>query len=277
MRAAGSPRSGQRRVLTADAAMAVVVLLLGLFLAGTGGSLIQRWRSSPARHQSLGFEDQLGIAANTAGLIVIAWWATSLAIAAAAAFLERSGNVRAASAAGKFAPAYMRRLALAAVGLELLTAPLAAASTAPPVPGAPAASAASAASAPWTPTAVPAATGTRAAPHTAAPVPTPQPGTPAEAPAVASPHWRPLSPVVEPGPLAGRPLRHQPPADQANEVTVRPGDSLWSLSASRLGPFASDVDIALDWPRLYQANRDIIGGDPHLIRPGQVLKLPPGP
>ena len=247
MKAAVSPRSNQRRELTADAAMAAVVLLLGLFLAGTGGSLVQRWRSSPPRHQSLGFEDQLGIAANTAGLIVIAWWAMSLAIAAAAAFLERSGKVRAASAAGKFAPAFMRRLALAAVGLELLTAPLAAASTAPPVPGAPAASAASAA---WTPTAVP---------------------------AVANPQWRPLSPVVEPGPLAGRPLRHQHPADQASEVTVRPGDSLWSLSAARLGPFASDVDIALDWPRLYQANRDIIGGDPHLIRPGQVLKLPPGP
>ena len=46
--------------------------------------------------------------------------------------------------------------------------------------------------------------------------------------------------------------------------------------AARLGPFASDVDIALDWPRLYQANRDIIGGNPHLLRPGQVLRLPPG-
>lgn len=259
MGAAESPRPGQRRVLTADAAMAAAVLLLGLFLAGTGGSLVQRWRSSPARHQSLGFDDQLGIAANTAGLIVIAWWAMSLAIAAAAAFLERSGNVRTASAAGKFAPAFMRRLALAAVGVELLTAPLAAASTAPPDPGATAAASATpAASAAWTPTAVPAATGTPAAP-------------------VANPQWRPLSPVVEPGPLAGRQLRHRQPADQASEVTVRPGDSLWSLSAARLGPFASDVDIALDWPRLYQANRDIIGGNPHLLRPGQVLRLPPGP
>ena len=59
-------------------------------------------------------------------------------------------------------------------------------------------------------------------------------------------------------------------------MTVRPGDSLWSLSSARLGPFASDVDIALDWPLIYQANRDIIGGDPNLLRPAQVLRLPPG-
>ena len=60
-------------------------------------------------------------------------------------------------------------------------------------------------------------------------------------------------------------------------MTVRPGDSLWSLSAARLGPFASDVDIALDWPRLYQAIRDVIGANPDLLRPGQILKIPPGP
>jgi nucleoid-associated protein YgaU len=106
-----------------------------------------------------------------------------------------------------------------------------------------------------------------------APGPPPQPG----APAVVHPQWRPLSPVVEPGPLAGRQLRQPQPGSDATEVTVRPGDSLWSLSSARLGPFASDVDIALDWPRLYQANRDIIGANPHLLRPGQILRLPPGP
>ena len=51
-------------------------------------------------------------------------------------------------------------------------------------------------------------------------------------------------------------------------MTVRPGDSLWSLSSARLGPFASDVDIALDWPLIYQANRDIIGGNPNLLQAG---------
>lgn len=267
MRTAELPTPRRRRLITADAAMAALILLLGLFLAGTGGSIVRRWRSSPASHESLGFEDQIGIVANTAGLILTVWWAMSFAIAVAAALLERSGKVRAASAAGKFAPAFMRRLALAAVGLQLLTAPLATASTVPSPPGA-AATARAAASAAWTPTAAPAPPG-----EPPAVPPGVSPGT-----SVASgPQWRPLSPVIEPGPLIGRPLRLQQPAVQGAEVTVRPGDSLWSLSAARLGPFASDVDIALDWPRLYQTNRDVIGANPHLLRPGQVLRIPPGP
>ncbi|MDP9981874.1 nucleoid-associated protein YgaU [Pseudarthrobacter oxydans] len=268
MSAAEFPPAGRRRAFHADAAMAAVILLLGVILAAIGGSNVQRWRSSPGRQLPLGFEDQLGVAANTAGLIVIVWWGMSCVIAVAAALLDRCGNARAASAAGKFTPAFMRRLALAAVGLQLVTAPLAAASPLPAGPGTP--GSAPAASAAWTPPAAPATTGTPR-PATIAP-PGPQP----DAPAVAQPQWRPLSPVVEPGPLAGRPLRQQQPGAQSAEVTVRAGDSLWSLSSARLGPFASDVDIALDWPLIYQANRDIIGGNPNLLRPGQVLQLPPG-
>lgn len=220
--------------------------------------MVQRWRSSSARHQTLGFEDQLGVVANTAGLILTLWWAMSLTIAVAAALLERGGRARAAAATGQFAPAFMRRLALAAVGIQLLTAPLAAASTVQPAPSA----ASSPAAAPgWTPAPLPPGTGD-------------SPGLPGGTPAV-QPHWRPLSPAVEPGPLAGRPHRLESRPDQGPEVAVRPGDSLWSLSAARLGPFASDVDIAVDWPRIYQANKDVIGGNPHLLRPGQILRLPP--
>ena len=270
MRAAEFPQSRHRRVSHADAAMATVILTLGLFLAATGGSILQRWRSSPGRQQSLGFEDQLGVAANTAGLIVVVWWVMSFVLAVAAAFLDRCGNARAASAAGKFTPAFMRRLALAALGLQLVTAPLATASPLPALPGSP--GAAPAASAAWMPTAVPATPGTPPPAVSSTPGPAPQPG----APAVANPQWRPISPAVEPGPLAGRPLRQPQPGAQSTEVTVRPGDSLWTLSSARLGPFASDVDIALDWPLIYQANRNIIGANPHLLRPGQVLQLPPG-
>ncbi len=59
------------------------------------------------------------------------------------------------------------------------------------------------------------------------------------------------------------------------EVTVRSGDSLWSIAAAALGPLASDADIAREWPRLYAGNRDTIGANPHFLRPGQVLVLPP--
>ncbi|MET3919672.1 LysM peptidoglycan-binding domain-containing protein [Arthrobacter sp. UYEF20] len=286
-------RSAPRHFPAADAAMAVVILLLGFFLAGTGSSLVQRWRSSSARQQSLAFEDQLGIIANTTGLIVITWWVMSLTAAVAAALLERSGRTRAATAAGKFSPAFMRRLALAAVGFQLLAAPLATAATPPPGPD-PRSFPPPALSAQWTPTPA-AAKGLvlprrmldLAAPASQADTPSPAPATstgtgtgPATSPAApgpdVTPQWTPRAPAVEPGPLAARQLRTQDPAGSRAEVTVRSGDSLWSLAAAGLGPFASDVDIAREWPRLYQANRAIIGESPHLLRPGQVLRLPPG-
>lgn len=269
MRAAEPLKSRGHRVPSADAAMAAGILLLGLFLAITGGLVDRRWRSAAAHHNAPGLEDQLGIVANTVGLIVTTWWAMSLAIAVVAALLERSGKDRAASAAGKFAPAFMRRLALAAVGLQLLTAPLAAAATVQPTPTVPPAAAATVPAAPsaaWTPT---------AAPRTAAP-PAAQPTVPPGTSVAALPQWRPLGPVIEPGPLTGRPQRFQQPAGEETAVTVRPGDSLWSLSAARLGPFASDVDIALDWPRIYRANREVIGDNPDLLQPGQILRIPPG-
>ncbi|MGY2745722.1 LysM peptidoglycan-binding domain-containing protein [Arthrobacter sp. UYCu723] len=280
-------RSGPRHLPATDAALAVVILLLGFFLAGTGSSLVQRWRSSSARQQSLAFEDQLGIIANTTGLIVITWWVMSLTAAVAAALLERSGRTRAATATSKFSPAFMRRLALAAVGFQLLAAPLATAATAPPRPD-PGSFPRPAVSAQWTPTAA-AAKGLvlprrmldLAAPASQAETTAPAPATgPATSPAAPGPdvtaRWTPRAPAVEPGPLAARQLRTQDPAGSRAEVTVRSGDSLWSLAAAGLGPFASDVDIAREWPRLYQANRAIIGESPHLLRPGQVLRLPPG-
>ena len=58
------------------------------------------------------------------------------------------------------------------------------------------------------------------------------------------------------------------------EIVVRRGDSLWTLTARRLGPGASSAQIAAAWPRLYAANRAVIGTNPALIRPGQRL-VPP--
>jgi hypothetical protein len=256
--------------------MAAVILLLGVYLTATGSFLVHRWHAASARQQSLSFDDQLGIAANTAGLIVVTWWVLSLAIAVAAAALDRLGRTGAAAATGRFTPAFMRRLVLAAVGFQLLTAPLATAATAPddPGPGQAAPPAVSAAvSAAWTPS--------------DAQTREPAPAT-TRAPAVSSavdPRWKPISPVVDAGPLAAR---HTRPNDspggrrdvrevrEVREVTVRSGDSLWSIAAAALGPLASDADIAREWPRLYAGNRDVIGANPHFLRPGQVLYLPPG-
>lgn len=63
------------------------------------------------------------------------------------------------------------------------------------------------------------------------------------------------------------------PLDGAG-VTVRPGDSLWRIAARHLPAGASDAEIAAAWPLWYEANRTVIGSDPGLIHPGQVLAPP---
>ena len=47
--------------------------------------------------------------------------------------------------------------------------------------------------------------------------------------------------------------------------TVRPGDTLSAIAAG--------LGIG-DWRALYEANRSVIGPNPDLIRPGQVLSVP---
>lgn len=56
---------------------------------------------------------------------------------------------------------------------------------------------------------------------------------------------------------------------------VRRGDSLWSVVAARLGPEATDLEVARAWPRWHAANADVIGDDPHRILPGTRLVPPP--
>lgn len=82
--------------------------------------------------------------------------------------------------------------------------------------------------------------------------------------------------TTEPGhPSAPRDRPPAPPARSADEVRVGRGDSLWKLSAHRLGPDATAAEITAYWPEVYAANRKVIGADPGLITPGQVLHVPP--
>lgn len=73
----------------------------------------------------------------------------------------------------------------------------------------------------------------------------------------------------EPVPKAAQPgLEHH---------TVERGDSLWRIARMTLvsqGLPSTGADVAAYWPRIHEANREIIGSDPHLIHPGQVLELP---
>ena len=64
----------------------------------------------------------------------------------------------------------------------------------------------------------------------------------------------------------------EPAVAASHRVAV--GESLWSITASLLGPDAATADIAAAWPHLYRANVETIGADPGLIHPGTLLTVP---
>ena len=60
----------------------------------------------------------------------------------------------------------------------------------------------------------------------------------------------------------------------AAEVVVVRGDTLWSVAARHLPPDATAADVASAVQRWHAANADVVGEDPDLILPGQVLTAP---
>lgn len=91
--------------------------------------------------------------------------------------------------------------------------------------------------------------------------------------------WRPAA--VAAG-SAGHDDRADPQSAAAPgaEHVVRPGDTLWEIARDGLqaaGRSAEPADVALAWPRWYAVNADVVGPDPDLIRPGQVLVPPSMP
>ena len=56
-------------------------------------------------------------------------------------------------------------------------------------------------------------------------------------------------------------------------VVVQSGDSLWSIARQRHRG-ADNATIAADVNAWYHANREVIGGDPDLLQPGQRLSNP---
>ena len=59
---------------------------------------------------------------------------------------------------------------------------------------------------------------------------------------------------------------------------VREGDCLWRIAehalVAQLDGMVTNVEVAQFWPVIYEANRALIGDDPHLIIPGQILHIP---
>ena len=57
---------------------------------------------------------------------------------------------------------------------------------------------------------------------------------------------------------------------RGSNYTVQAGDTLWAIAQRA-------YNDAEDWDTIYQANRQVIGGNPNLIYPGQVLHIPQNP
>lgn len=69
-------------------------------------------------------------------------------------------------------------------------------------------------------------------------------------------------------------------ADATLEIVIRRGDNLWDLASRRmtdvLGRNADDHEVAQYWIEVIHANEDrIASGDPDVVRPGDVILLPP--
>lgn len=67
------------------------------------------------------------------------------------------------------------------------------------------------------------------------------------------------------GPTIGAPTQY---------ITVRPGDSLWTIASRSSGPGSRAAAINTAWRALYELNRATIGPDPDLIHPGLRLRIP---
>lgn len=76
--------------------------------------------------------------------------------------------------------------------------------------------------------------------------------------------------------LPDRPMTAQPfvPTENPSVVTVRSGDTLWGIAASALPTGTSAAHVARSVARWHTANRQVVGPDPDLILPGQVLTSP---
>jgi nucleoid-associated protein YgaU len=166
-------------------------------------------------------------------------------VGAAATLPGRVGST-AARIAAHVTPALLRRLLQAALGVSMFSGPLAGPALAAPV------AAPAAAPAPWG--------------HL------PE----LDRPAAGEAPWRPAS---DPSGSAARDVTGARAGSTAatERVVVQRGDTLWAIAARALGAGVAEAEIARAWPRWYAANRSVVGADPDLIQPGQVLRPPARP
>lgn len=190
------------------------------------------------------FDDVVGLAAAASCWTLLAWVVLALAVTALGSVPGKVGRL-AAEVAVRLVPATIRRTTQFALGLAVAAGPVAFASSA---------------------SAAPLVTGVIATVDHSDTV-----SDVMVLPDVGRPAWN----------VSASTTVHTQAEDagshrrQATTVVVRPGDCLWTIAATALGPSASNAEIAAEWPRWYAANRHVIGADPDLLLPGTPLRIPP--
>lgn len=91
------------------------------------------------------------------------------------------------------------------------------------------------------------------------------PAGPAGPPGPTGPAGTPGTPGTPGQMYPGGPGPGGPPRQKM--YTVKPGDSLWKISAAQYGSGSN-------WHQIYSQNKTVIGGNPNLIHPGQRLMIP---
>lgn len=247
-----------------DLFQAAGAALAGLLLVWSGLQLGSGGLPGDVRHASslADLQPAAGLAASAIGLLVLGWWTLGLAAAFLSAVLARRGRVRAARLLGLLSPGFLRRLAAAALGVQLMTVPVPAALASVP--------AAAGLQGPAAGQGLRAAQGSAVDPSWQL-----EPAGGGEESAAVDPAWKPAPDPVPPSLLVPPGLRAEPATGPS--VTVLAGDTLWDLAAAQLGPLATAVEVAELWPRWYELNRQVVGPDPDVLLPGQILVVPPLP
>ena len=233
--------------------------LVALAAAGGTGWALVTTAAATAPHigapGQVGFDAMVTLGCALLGLAILCW----LGISAIATVLGRLPGIsgRAAEAlADRLAPPAVRRALLTTLGLSMLTGPAFAVPASSFVIGEQQATIST--------------VGSGDVPSLDRPVPPADTTHPVHIPP------RPQRRPAEADPVDDRPAQARPIEPPARKpVVVRPGDSLWKIAGRSLGREARDQAIADAWPLWYAANRHIIGPDPDLLLPGQVLR-PPG-
>lgn len=249
-----------------------VVVSVGLLLAYAGAGALLAWSTggllaTTPRDGGDRLDVLLGLAACAGAWLVLTWLAATSALAVAALLVRADSPLR--PLARRVAPLLVRRLAVLALGAGVAGSSVWAALPAVAVAGGGQVSATAS-----LPADLPAGLLTPDRPATVpADLLTP------DRPADDLRGWTPDRPAPAPRTARNDALHLVSTAPRAgtsvaDEVVVRRGDSLWDIAERHLGPGATSSEVAAEWPRWHAANREVVGDDPDLIRPGQRLSPP---